>query len=79
MPADVECYWNIRDELHIAEGIIYVGERILVPFKMRKNMLDLIHESHMGTEKCKARARTVLYWPGMARTSKTMWQAVQYV
>ena len=28
-------------------------------------MLELIHESHMGIEKCKSRARTLLYWPRM--------------
>ena len=25
-------------------------------------MLDLIHESHLGIEKCKAHARKLLYW-----------------
>ena len=29
-------------------------------------MLEKIHESHLGMEKCKARARAVMYWPGMA-------------
>lgn len=28
-------------------------------------MLTLIHSSHLGVEKCKRRARDVLYWPGM--------------
>ena len=30
-------------------------------------MLHLIHESKMGAEKCKARSRTVMYWPGMSK------------
>ena len=29
-------------------------------------MLRLIHGSHLGVDKCKRRARDVLYWPGMA-------------
>ena len=29
---------------------------------MRKEMLERIHESHLGEEKCKARARGTLYW-----------------
>ena len=29
-------------------------------------MLNIIHESHLGIAKCKARARTVIYWPGMS-------------
>ena len=38
---------------------------VVVPLQMRDQMLLIIHESHLGTEKCKGRARTVLYWPGM--------------
>ena len=37
----------------------------MVPLQLRDQMPHIIHESHLGTEKCKARARTVLYWPGM--------------
>ena len=28
-------------------------------------MLSIIHGNHLGIEKCKQRARDVLYWPGM--------------
>ena len=28
-------------------------------------MLSQIHSSHLGIEKCKRRARDLLYWPGM--------------
>ena len=30
-------------------------------------MLKPTHDSHQGMDKCKARARMVLYWPGMSR------------
>ena len=32
---------------------------------MRKELLQRIHQGHMGIEKSKQRARDVLYWPGM--------------
>ena len=67
VPPEVQNLWNIRDELHLAEGVIFVGEKVLIPAKLRQQMLRLIHESHMGVEKCKARARTVMYWHGMAK------------
>ena len=63
VPPEVQNLWNIRDELHLAESVIFVGEKVLIPAKLRKQML----ERHMGVEKCKARARTVMYWPGMAK------------
>ena len=59
-------YWAIQDELHIAEGLIFKGKRAVIPLLMRAEMLSKIHESHLSMEKCKARARTIMYWPGMA-------------
>ena len=67
VPAEVQNVWNIRDELHVAEYIIFVGEKVLISAKLRQQMLRLVHESHMGAEKYKARARTVMYWPGMSK------------
>ena len=36
-----------------------------MPVSLQNSMLDLIHESHLGKEKCKSRARHLLYWPRM--------------
>ncbi|XP_013408762.1 uncharacterized protein K02A2.6-like [Lingula anatina] len=66
LPVNVQPYWDVRDELHIAEGLVLLGERIVIPAKLRSDMLSLIHESHLGADKCKARARSSLYWPGMS-------------
>ena len=33
---------------------------------MQKEMMEKIHSSHLGINKCKARARDILYWPGMS-------------
>ena len=65
VPVEARVYWNIRDKLHIADGVIFFGECVAVPLQLRDQMLRIIHESHLGAEKCKARARTVLYWPSM--------------
>ena len=59
-------FWNFRDELTYHEGILFKGARVIVPTCMRPEMLRLIHGSHLGVDKCKRRARDVLYWPGMA-------------
>jgi ribosomal protein L32 len=32
---------------------------------MRGKMLERIHESHMGIEKSKRRARDIMFWPRM--------------
>ena len=65
VPHSIREFWRSRDELSVADGIVYKGLRIVVPPSMRPGMLAQIHASHLGIVKCKQRAREVLYWPGM--------------
>ncbi|XP_021374310.1 uncharacterized protein K02A2.6-like [Mizuhopecten yessoensis] len=58
-------YWDSRDQLSVLDSIVYKGSRIVIPPSMRKEMLSLIHKSHLGIAKCKSRAREVMYWPCM--------------
>ena len=60
-------YWPLRDEIHVIDGIVLMGERIIIPISMRQEMLEKLHESHLGMDKCRARARAVMYWPAMSR------------
>ena len=62
--ASIQFYWNVRDELSEVEGGILKNDRILVPSSIRKELLQRIHQGHMGIKKSKRRARDVLYWPG---------------
>lgn len=32
---------------------------------IRPEMFSLIHESHLVMEKCKNRARDIMFWPGL--------------
>jgi hypothetical protein len=48
------------------DGIVFKGEKIVVSPSMRNEMLQIIHSAHFGMEKCKQRARDVLFWVGMA-------------
>lgn len=58
-------YYDKRSELVEDKGIVFVGERLVVPTSLRKEMLKQIHRSHIGIEGCLRRAREVLYWPLM--------------
>ena len=63
----VQDFWSYRDELSVYDDIIYKGERIVIPSSMRSEMLDRIHESHLGIEKSRSRARDILFWPRMSQ------------
>ena len=54
MPQDVREYWNVRNDIHAAENLLFMGDRLIVPASKRSTVLQLIHEGHMGIEKCKA-------------------------
>ena len=49
-------YWPIRDKISSQNGLLLCGERLIVPSSMRNDMLQKIHENHLGIEKCKCRA-----------------------
>ena len=63
-------YFNIRDELTVQDGILFKGERILIPETMKMDMLQRIHSSHIGVEGSLRRARENLFWLGMTKDVK---------
>ena len=66
IPAACLPFWTFRDEISFNDGVLFKGEKVIIPRAMQPEMLKLIHGSHLGIDKCKRRARDVLYWPGMA-------------
>ena len=45
VPADIQEYWNYRDELSEVNDIILKGEKLVISPSMRKEMLTKIHTS----------------------------------
>ena len=66
----IQEYWNFRNELSVADGIVVKGDRLAIPQSLRPTMLQILHSSHLGVESCLRRAREVLFWPGMAKDIK---------
>ena len=54
-----------REELTVEGGIILKGTRIDIPTKQQEAILKLIHEGHLGLNKCKLHAKETVYWPGL--------------
>ena len=50
---ELKPYWAYRDELAVTDGIIIKGKHIIVPCRLRKQVLEQLHTNHMGTEKYK--------------------------
>ena len=58
-------FWTFREELTAEDSLTLKGTRIIIPNKQHKAILRLIHEGHLGLNKCKLRAKETVYWPGL--------------
>ena len=64
----------IRGELSLHDGLLVRGDRIVVPFSLRKQILERIHKSHMGVAKCRERAAQSVWWPRIGKDIKSWGQ-----
>ena len=65
VPPLVTPYYSVRDELSIYDGVVFMGEQLVVPQALRAEIKKELHTSHAGVEGCLRRARENVYWPGM--------------
>ena len=65
VPMQVRPYFDIRDELVVANGIVLRGSRCIVPRCLREEIVKRLHRTHLGVTGTLKRARESVYWPGM--------------
>lgn len=70
LPDEVKRYNAYKYNLSYQNGIIYKDNRILIPFKIRKNILQRLHMSHSGIDGTLSLARRNIFWPGMTTEIK---------
>ena len=56
---------NFREELTVEDCIVLKDPHIVIHHKKCQAMLNLIHEGHLGLNKCTLRAKDTVYWPGL--------------
>ena len=62
----------MRDRLRVTDDLITYAfdsnnERIVIPKQLRQQMIMNLHAANQGATSIFARARNLLYWPGMDR------------
>ena len=62
---DLQPYYAVRFELFEVDGLIFKNKRILIPKVLRRQMLQNIHEGHLGIQSCQEMARGSIYWPNI--------------
>jgi hypothetical protein len=56
IPNDLNPYYNVRNDLSIQNGIIFKGDRCVIPSMTRNEIMSQMH-THIGIEGCLKRAR----------------------
>ena len=70
LPSALQPLWNYREELTEVEGVLFKRDKIFIPPSLRENVVKKIHQSHMGIERSKQRARELVFWPGICSIQK---------
>ena len=60
-------YWESRSHLATIGDLLLYEERIVIPRCMRLGTRKIIHKGHLGISKCRARANTAVWWPGLSK------------
>ena len=60
-------YWESRGHLSVVDDLLMYDDCLVIPRGMRLQILDCIHTGHLGISKCRSRARTSVWWPGLSQ------------
>ena len=67
-------YWNVRCELSLYNHLLLRNNRIVIPAGLQQEILNRIHQGHQGITKCRLRASTTVWWPGVSQQIISMVQ-----
>ncbi|KAK9701293.1 Integrase zinc binding domain [Popillia japonica] len=58
-------YFPKRSELSVENDCLFWGNRIVVPYDLRNDILELMHDQHIGVVRMKLLARNEVWWPNI--------------
>ena len=64
---NIKAYFDVKDSLSVYEGLVFKGERIVIPLSMRSLVKERLHSAHLGKDSMLRRARELVYWPGIQK------------
>ena len=64
LPVAIKRYFEIQDYLSLHDGVIFKGQRCIIPQILRQKIKQKLRDSHIGSG-CVCRVRETVYWPGM--------------
>ena len=68
----LHAFWIHRWNLSIIDGVIMNGTRIVIPKSLQNEYLRCLHTGHFGISKCRARAKSTVYWQGIDKDNTNL-------
>ena len=59
-------YWNERGNISLHNGLLLRGRRLVIPQKLRPDVLRRLHDGHQGITKTCAKAASSVWWHGIS-------------
>ena len=66
-PTDISLvpYYKVRSSFTLHNNLLLYNQHIVVPPSLRQVTMEKIHDGHQGIERCRARVRCSVWWPGV--------------
>ena len=58
-------YWAERGNISLHNGLLLRGRRLVIPPKLRPDVLRRLHDGHQGVAKTRANGASSVWWPGI--------------
>ena len=68
---DLKPFLHRREGLSLQDGCLLWGNRVIIPTRARKDILEELHEGHPGVSRMKSIARGIAWWPGIDHEIET--------
>jgi len=72
LQGELRHYWPERTVLTVHDGLLLRGTRLVIPSALQGDVLQRLHEGHLGVTKCRGRAKQTVWWPGLSRQLNDM-------
>ena len=60
-------YWSERGNISLHSGLLLRGQRIIIPPKLRADVLRHLHDGHQGITRTRTFAASSVWWPGISQ------------